>query len=164
MSKLKKGDLVIKNPRTWIKNDFDSWGRGQGIGEVVDDTYIEDKEVDVRWPGGKCYESINQLMKVTVTEKSILKRGEFLKNLLGFIATKQNGFFDWQYSGDPEHDKMIDYEFYFDHLPDECLNGISVMMQAHPQYMPVLRGGVHSNAKIGHQICLKFRLPLKDIL
>ena len=30
------GTLVRKNPNTWEPNAFDSWGRGQGVGEVVE--------------------------------------------------------------------------------------------------------------------------------
>lgn len=33
--KLKPGDKVIKK-KTWIPNDFDNWGRGIGIGIVVE--------------------------------------------------------------------------------------------------------------------------------
>jgi hypothetical protein len=30
------GDKVIKNPETWIVNEFDLWGRGIGIGIIVE--------------------------------------------------------------------------------------------------------------------------------
>ena len=57
------GDYVKKNPGTWIPNDFDSWGRGVGIGEVVKPPFeMEEHEVDVRWPGGRCFENIDQLL------------------------------------------------------------------------------------------------------
>ena len=56
------GDKVIKNEETWISNEFDDWGRGIGVGLVVD--IVDDSEVDVRWDGGRCYESINQLIKL----------------------------------------------------------------------------------------------------
>jgi hypothetical protein len=54
----KIGDKVRKNPATWVPApDFDAWGRGEGVGEVVDCEPDEDF-VDVRWPAGRCYEFI----------------------------------------------------------------------------------------------------------
>jgi hypothetical protein len=65
----KVGDYVKKNPETWIKNDFDSWGRGFGIGEVVEAPFqMDDDEVDVRWPGGRCFENVKQLLPATIAE------------------------------------------------------------------------------------------------
>ncbi len=59
---MKPGDKVIKNPDTWIPNDFDSWGRGLGVGEVVEPPFELDADVvDVRWEGGRCFEETNQL-------------------------------------------------------------------------------------------------------
>jgi hypothetical protein len=49
--KFEIGDKVIKNKKTWIPSDFDSWGAGEGLGEVVEPPFeIDDDEVDVRWP------------------------------------------------------------------------------------------------------------------
>jgi len=63
MSKFKIGDLVVKNQETWVENDFDSWGRGEGVGEVVEPPFImKEFEVDVRWPNGRCFENTNQLL------------------------------------------------------------------------------------------------------
>jgi hypothetical protein len=56
--KFRKGDKVIKNESTWIKNDFDDWGRGIGIGEVVE-VY---PDLDVRWDGGRCFENESQII------------------------------------------------------------------------------------------------------
>jgi hypothetical protein len=60
------GDKVIRNDRTWIVNEFDGWGRGVGIGVVVDIPFTTDSDiiVDVRWEHGRCYESINQIIKI----------------------------------------------------------------------------------------------------
>ena len=59
------GTLVKKNPDTWISNEFDSWGRGLGIGEVVEPPFkLEPHEVDVRWPNGRCFENIEELLPV----------------------------------------------------------------------------------------------------
>lgn len=63
--KLKIGDLVVKNPKTFVPNDFDWWGRGFGIGEVVRPPFeMGDGGVDVRWPTGRCFEEVRQLIKV----------------------------------------------------------------------------------------------------
>jgi hypothetical protein len=46
------GDRVVRNPATWQPNDFDSWGRGIGVGVVVDPPFpLGPDEADVRWPG-----------------------------------------------------------------------------------------------------------------
>jgi hypothetical protein len=50
------GDRVIKNLATWQPNEFDSWGRGEGIGIVVEPPFTLDDSVDVRWPRGRCFE------------------------------------------------------------------------------------------------------------
>lgn len=54
----KVGDKVIKNPATWVANDFDGWGRGIGVGEVVEPPFPMDDlgMVEVRWPAGRCGE------------------------------------------------------------------------------------------------------------
>jgi hypothetical protein len=58
------GDRVIKNDATWIPNDFDSWGRGIGVGVVVQAPFRLDDlgQVDVRWPAGRCFENVNELL------------------------------------------------------------------------------------------------------
>jgi len=58
------GDKVIKNPLTWQANEFDSWGRGEGQGVIVDSPIpLDGNLVDVRWPNGKCFEDVRELMK-----------------------------------------------------------------------------------------------------
>lgn len=57
------GDKVVKNPSTWKPNDFDAWGRGVGVGVVVEPPFLlDDTDVDVRWPGGRCFESVEELL------------------------------------------------------------------------------------------------------
>ncbi|SDU24400.1 hypothetical protein [Halopseudomonas salegens] len=68
----KPGARVIKNPRTWQANDFDRWGRGVGIGEVVEPPFpLEPNEVDVRWPGGRCFEYSEQLLPAETVESDL---------------------------------------------------------------------------------------------
>jgi len=63
--KLKVGDKVRKNPETWIGSDFDSWGAGVGVGEVVEPPFeLDEGDVDVRWPAGRCFQRANELIKV----------------------------------------------------------------------------------------------------
>ena len=57
------GDRVAKNPGTWEANAFDEWGRGLGVGVVVDPPFrMNVDEVDVRWPLGRCFETTGQLL------------------------------------------------------------------------------------------------------
>lgn len=59
------GDKVIKNEKTWQPNAFDAWGRGEGVGIVVEPPFeLDDNEVDVRWAKGRCFEYTEQLIKV----------------------------------------------------------------------------------------------------
>jgi hypothetical protein len=58
------GDKVVKNEETWVKNEFDSWGRGEGIGEIVAPPFDLGLDVDVRWPSGRCFEKTTQIKKV----------------------------------------------------------------------------------------------------
>jgi hypothetical protein len=62
--KFNVGDKVVKNPDTWVVNDFDSWGRGVGIGEIDEAPVpLEDLGlVDVRWPAGRCAEHCDGLL------------------------------------------------------------------------------------------------------
>ncbi len=62
-SRFKVGDYVKKNSDNWVPNDFDSWGRGVGIGQVVAAPFeMDEGEIDVRWPGGRCFEHEDQLL------------------------------------------------------------------------------------------------------
>lgn len=58
------GDKVVKNEKTWEPNDFDSWGRGIGVGIIVEPPFeMDEGEVDVKWPNGRCFEFTRQLNK-----------------------------------------------------------------------------------------------------
>lgn len=57
------GIRVVKNPETWAICEFDLWGRGKGIGIVVEPPFeLEDDMIDVRWPNGRCFENIREVM------------------------------------------------------------------------------------------------------
>lgn len=57
------GDRVVRNPATWKPNDFDSWGRGEGVSVVVEPPFSLDADtVDVRWPNGRCFEAVAGLL------------------------------------------------------------------------------------------------------
>ena len=50
MKVLRIGDKVVKNPETWICSEFDYWGAGEGVGEVVEPPFATEDYVDIRWP------------------------------------------------------------------------------------------------------------------
>ena len=60
---------VIKNEKTWVPNEFDSWGRGEGTGEIIsrDGDYTE-----VQWPNGKHTEHISHLRIKPFKEKHLI--------------------------------------------------------------------------------------------
>ena len=63
MTAFRVGDRVVKNPATWVPNDFDSWGRGLGVGVVVEPPFaLGPDEADVRWPAGRCFEDTGGLL------------------------------------------------------------------------------------------------------
>ena len=62
------GDRVVKNPetQTWLWNEFDSWGRGIGVGVILDPPFpLGAESVDVLWPGGRCFEAVSGLLLVS---------------------------------------------------------------------------------------------------
>ena len=57
------GDRVVMNLATWVPNEFDTWGRGVGVGVVVEPPFpLDPDEADVRWPGGRCFEFACELL------------------------------------------------------------------------------------------------------
>ena len=57
------GDRVVRNPATWKPNEFDQWGRGRGVGVVIEPPFhMDDSVVDVRWPCGRCLEEVAGLL------------------------------------------------------------------------------------------------------
>lgn len=60
----KVGDKVVKNKENWKPNPFDLWGRGEGKGLVVEPPYsLGTESIDVRWPGGRCFENLDQVIR-----------------------------------------------------------------------------------------------------
>ncbi|HKE18553.1 MAG TPA: hypothetical protein VKB80_26930 [Kofleriaceae bacterium] len=61
--KFSVGDKVVRNPATWVPNELDAWGRGRGVGVVIEPPlHTEDSAVDVRWPCGRCFEEVAGLL------------------------------------------------------------------------------------------------------
>jgi len=61
--KFKIGDRVVRNPATWKPNELDAWGRGQGVGIVIEPPFhLGDTAVDVRWTCGRCFEEVAGLL------------------------------------------------------------------------------------------------------
>ena len=61
------GERVVRNPETWTPSEFDAWGRGDGVGVVVEAPFpLMPGEVDVRWPGGRCFERADELLPAPV--------------------------------------------------------------------------------------------------
>ena len=64
------GEYVKKNPDTWQPNEFDSWGRGVGVGQIIEPPFeMADGQVDVRWPGGRCFEHAHELLPAAKDER-----------------------------------------------------------------------------------------------
>lgn len=59
----------MKNPATWVVNDFDQWGRGEGVGVVQGAMPGFEDILDVKWPSGKCFEEPEHLLLVEPEEK-----------------------------------------------------------------------------------------------
>lgn len=59
---LSVGTRVVRHPTLWQPKEFDSWGRGEGVGVVVEPPFpLDPGEVDVRWPAGRCFELQSEL-------------------------------------------------------------------------------------------------------
>jgi hypothetical protein len=72
----KVGDRVVRNPATWQSNEADSWGRGVGVGVVVEPVSpLGPQEVDVRWPGRRGVEWVDQLMPAPLETSAELGDG-----------------------------------------------------------------------------------------
>jgi hypothetical protein len=68
------GDFVVKNPDNWTVTEFDGWGRGIGIGQVKSIEYIDSGDVDVEWPGGRCFENVNEILLWKLDFHDLIKR------------------------------------------------------------------------------------------
>lgn len=64
------GDQVVKNPKTWRYDDYSGWGRGEGIGTIVEPPFaLQEGSVDVAWPTGRCFEYVKELLRADVVEE-----------------------------------------------------------------------------------------------
>lgn len=59
--RLQVGDSVVKQDGCREPNGFDQWGRGTGVGEIVEIFEESGSYCDVRWPSGRCYENFDQI-------------------------------------------------------------------------------------------------------
>lgn len=63
------GDQVVKNPKSWRLDDHSAWGRGNGIGTIVEPPFeLQAGSVDVVWPTGRCFEKVTDLLRADVGE------------------------------------------------------------------------------------------------
>jgi hypothetical protein len=60
LTRFQVGDRVVKNVRRWRASDFDHWGAGEGLGEVV---AVDGHYLDIRWPAGRCYQRADEVVK-----------------------------------------------------------------------------------------------------
>ncbi len=63
---MKVRDKVLKNPDRWIPSDFDAWGAGEGVGEILE-VFPDIGLVDVRWPAGKAFQYMYELTLLGAT-------------------------------------------------------------------------------------------------
>ena len=71
------GSRVVRNPATWLASEFDGWGAGEGVGEVVEPPWSHEGGiflgggvteadwvpcVDVRWPTGRAFQRVDELL------------------------------------------------------------------------------------------------------
>lgn len=64
--KLSVGDRVVKNEEYWEESEFDEWGAGEGVGEVIEPPFdLEEGYYDIKWPSGKCFKKAIELQKYT---------------------------------------------------------------------------------------------------
>ena len=63
INRFEVGTRVVRSLETWKTNEFDSWGRGDGVGVVVEPPFtLAAHKVDIRWTSGSCFESTNQFL------------------------------------------------------------------------------------------------------
>ncbi len=88
------GDKVAKNPAGWIASEFDRWGAGFGVGEIVE--VIDDGSVDVVWPNGRSCHKPCELLRIdgcpiAVNAESDAQRR--LAEIAAFVTAPQCGTF-----------------------------------------------------------------------
>ena len=69
---MRPGTKVIKNPETWLPIFFYTWGAGEGVGEVMPSVLVNperDGMVDVRWPTGRCFHRVEELIPLKSNKK-----------------------------------------------------------------------------------------------
>jgi hypothetical protein len=66
---IKVYDKVIKNEGNWVPNEFDAWGRGVGIGEIIS---IVGNYGQIRWPNGIHLENLSHLKLMPLKKNHII--------------------------------------------------------------------------------------------
>lgn len=67
MGSFKVGDKVRPNLENWLSSEFDQWIKpwDSPIGEIVEPPFeLDESKVDVRWPGGRYFQTENELILV----------------------------------------------------------------------------------------------------
>ena len=68
------GDKVIRDPAGWVSSDFDAWGAGVGVGVVVEPpTSVGPSFVDVRWPSGRCFQLVSELLPADDPSATVIR-------------------------------------------------------------------------------------------
>lgn len=63
---MKVGDKVVRNPQTWNPSEFDKWISPTDVGTIVE--LMDDGiHADIRWPAGKEWRALEQLLPVNKT-------------------------------------------------------------------------------------------------
>ena len=83
---MRAGTKVIKNPETWLPNEFDVDGRGQGIGYVVIPPYpLGRDQYQIVWNGTRYFEYTNQIIRLSKKTLLILPKDK-MKRLKRIIS------------------------------------------------------------------------------
>lgn len=105
---MKVGTRVIRNPKNWKPNDFDLWGRGKGVGVIVEPPFeMEEGGVDVKWPDGRCFENKDQIIAETDGKFKIVISREETMNLARMEPLESDAHLEMYYGWKVEDFKDV---------------------------------------------------------